>query len=104
MVDEKTLMGKISDELFVKWIQKRLYERTRNLTSFMKKIVLFENLPDVVFHELSKFISEKKIGPDTEIINANEKSKDIYFIKRGEVEFKLLATKVDSEKNEDTKK
>jgi hypothetical protein len=70
MVDEKTLMGKISDELFVKWIQKRLYERTRNLTSFMKKIVLFENLPDVVFHELSKFVYEKKIGPDTEIINA----------------------------------
>ena len=27
---------------------------------------------------------------------ANEKSKEIYFIKRGEVEFKLLATKVDS--------
>ncbi len=71
MVDEKTLMGKISDDLFLKWIQKRLYERTRNLTSFMKKIVLFENLPDVVFHELSKFIYDKKIEPDTEIINAN---------------------------------
>jgi hypothetical protein len=41
MVDEKTLMAKISDELFLKWIQKRLYERTRNLASFMKKIVLF---------------------------------------------------------------
>jgi hypothetical protein len=54
-------MGKISDELFIKWIQKRLYERTRNLASFMKKIVLFENLPDVVFHELSKFMSDRKI-------------------------------------------
>ena len=71
MVDDKTLMGKISDELFVKWIKKRIFERIRNLTSFMKKIVLFENLPDVVFHELSRFITYKKIGSDTEIISPN---------------------------------
>lgn len=50
MVDEKTLMGKISDELFSKYIQKRLNERIRSITAFMRRITLFENLPDNVFH------------------------------------------------------
>lgn len=35
----------------------------------MKKITLFENLPDIVFHELSKFIKSIKFPRNVEIIS-----------------------------------
>ena len=61
MIDERTLMGRISDEVYQRYFQEKFYEKINNLSDFMKKVSLFENLTNNVFLELSKFIKIKPI-------------------------------------------
>lgn len=58
MVDENTLLGKISDDLFHKAFVPKLVERERNLVNFFKKVAIFNGLPTSFFVEVAKFIEE----------------------------------------------
>jgi hypothetical protein len=85
MVDEKTLIVKITDDLFTKYFQAKIIETTINLANFMKEIKLFKNIPYFVFVELSKFVRIHQTQTSEVLIQKDEKSKDIFFIKSGKV-------------------
>lgn len=58
MVDENTLIGKVSEELFFKLLQPRILERQKHLVTFLKKISIFNGLPHSFFMEFTKFITD----------------------------------------------
>lgn len=58
MVDENTLLGKISDDLFHKVFVPKLLERERALVNFLKKVAIFTGLPNSFFLELAQFLED----------------------------------------------
>lgn len=58
MVDENTLLGKISDDLFHKVFIPKLLERERALVNFLKKVAIFTGLPNSFFLELAQFLED----------------------------------------------
>ena len=49
MVDENTLIGKISDELFTRIFLPKIIEKQRISMEFLKKVVIFAGLPNSFF-------------------------------------------------------
>jgi hypothetical protein len=49
MVDEKTLLGKISEDLFARIFLSRIQERQKNIMNFLKKVSIFTGLPQSFF-------------------------------------------------------
>jgi hypothetical protein len=85
MVDENTLIGKISDELFFRLFQVKILERQKGIVAFLKRIDIFSGLPNPFFLEFTKFISEEERKSNEKIIGREEKSKFVYLIRTGEV-------------------
>ena len=85
MVDENTLLAKVSDELFNKIFMPKILERQKQLTSFIRQLPIFTGLPNLFFEELSKFLVEGEAKADEKMIVRGEKSKFVYFIRNGEV-------------------
>lgn len=49
MVDETTLLGKVSDEIFHKIFYQKIIDRQKQLVTFLKKIEIFNGLPNSFF-------------------------------------------------------
>jgi hypothetical protein len=60
MVDQNTLIGKFSEEVFYKIFYNKILERQKSITSVLKKVQIFAGLPSSFFNEFSKFVGEEK--------------------------------------------
>ncbi len=60
MVDQNTLIGKFSEEVFYKIFYNKLIERQKSIGAVLRKVQIFSGLPGSFFNEFSKFVSEEK--------------------------------------------
>jgi signal-transduction protein with cAMP-binding, CBS, and nucleotidyltransferase domain len=93
MVDQQTLLAKISEELFHKLFLPRFNERQKNLSCFLKTVSIFNGLPNSFFQEFSRFLEDEAAHPDQKVISRSQKAKFVYFIRKGEVELRRFTDK-----------
>lgn len=96
MVDQHTLIGKFSEEIFYRVFYNRILERQRNIVAVLKKVQIFAGLPNSFFQEFSKFVSEEKRVAGEKVLSREDRSKCVYFVKSGSAEvryFNLPGTK-----------
>ena len=85
MVDQGTLIGKIEGEVYNRVFFPLIEERSRKISIFLREIEMFNYLPHLLMHELSRYMSEITIPAGVEIIKKEEKNPNVYFIQSGEV-------------------
>jgi len=69
MADEQALLGKISEELFIKLFLPKIQERQKLQIQFLKKIEIFEGLPNNFYLEFSKFLIDVFLCANTKVIS-----------------------------------
>lgn len=83
MVDQHTLLAKVSDDLFHKLFLPKVQERQKKLSLFLKSVAIFNGLPNSFFFEFSKFLEDLATQPEQRIIARGHKSKYVYFVRKG---------------------
>lgn len=85
MIDKNTLVAKVSPDCCKKFILPLVEDRWKQLTGFLKKVPMFENIPITMLYEISKHMHSVDYQAGTPIIKRNEKNQHVYFIVSGEV-------------------
>lgn len=92
MVDQNALIGKFSQDVFIKHILPRVLERQKNIVAVLKQVQIFSGLPNSFFHEFSKFVSEDHCSAGSKVLTREEKPRFVYFLKDGTAELRLLSS------------
>ena len=61
MVDENTLLGKIPEQVFNKIFLPKILARQKTISQFLKKVSIFNGLPNSFFNEFSKFLIDEEV-------------------------------------------
>lgn len=69
MIDQNTLVAKISGETYKKHMLPLIEERWKKIVNFLKKVDMLEHIPPSMLYELSKYMNLISFNAGTEIIN-----------------------------------
>jgi hypothetical protein len=68
MVDEGTLLGRVSEDLFMRVFMPALEQRWKTLSEFFRKVDIFASLPAPFFLELARYVSQHSYEASMPII------------------------------------